>query len=153
MIDRNKFESLADALASVEDLEAVKRALIREATIRQVVAESGESREVVADLVDATASMGEEAVLDLTEGEPTTLRDALGRYVERLAGATQEMDLHAVVGDLDALLTFSFPLEERGRAVIEAAKVWAPTAGTRTSSGNRDQLVEAVRRYEDVERA
>lgn len=115
MIDRNKYESLADALASVDDLEAVKRALIKETAIREVVRESGETREVVTQMIDATESMGQEAVLALTDGEPTTLRDALERYLDRLERALEGdpgSTLGDVAGELGALLAYPWTEEE-----------------------------------------
>lgn len=107
MIDRNKYESLVDALASVDDLEAVKRALIKEATVREVMRESGEDRKTVTDMIDAMGSMGQEAVLDLTEGEPTTLADALQRYVDILE--TGDPDPERIAGELSALLAYPWP--------------------------------------------
>jgi hypothetical protein len=112
MIDRNRYESLADALASVDDLEEVKAALIREATIREVMRETGEDRRTVTDMMDAMASMGQEAVLELTEGEPTTLADALQRYVDQLPEAVKTMTGEVsenIVADLSALLAYPWP--------------------------------------------
>lgn len=65
-----------------EDLDAIGRALIRERVIRKIMIDTGESREIVVEQADAAESMGQEAVLELTEGEPTTLADALRRYAE-----------------------------------------------------------------------
>lgn len=112
MIDRNKYESLADALASVDDLEAVKRALIKEATVREVMRESGEDRKTVTDMIDAMGSMGQEAVLDLTEGEPTTLAEALSRYLEALDASPNDVEtvpLTQVTDALSALLAYPWP--------------------------------------------
>lgn len=76
--------TLAEALGREDDLEAVKRAVIREAVIRSTMVKFDEDRATVTDMIDAMGSMGQEAVLDLTEGEPTTLADALSRYVDAL---------------------------------------------------------------------
>lgn len=92
------------------DLERVQAALVRERVIRDVMAQSGEERQHVADMLDAMESMGQEAVLELTDGEPTTLRDALRRYVEQMA--TQGEPSHevgAMLADLDAILGYPYP--------------------------------------------
>jgi hypothetical protein len=129
VIDRNKFESLADALASVEDLDKVKAALIREQVIRQCVAETGETREIVVEMIDAMDSMGQEAVTALTDGDPTTLREALLRYVEQLPEAVKEMTgevTDRIVGDLGNILAYPFPAElpaEPARVVQERPDV------------------------------
>lgn len=101
-------------LAGARDLEAVQAALVREIVIRQVMAESGEERRHVVDMLDAMDSMGQEAVLELTEGQPTTLHEALQRYVEDLGsevyGVHEVAELrHLVVGDLGTLLTYPWP--------------------------------------------
>lgn len=112
VIDRNRYESLADALASVDDLQEVTRALIRENVIREAMAQTGESREIISQSVDAVTSMGQEAVLDLTEGHPTTLADALSRYIdeipEMVKSATGEV-WERVSDDLTFLLTYPWP--------------------------------------------
>lgn len=98
--------TLAEALAEESDLDAVVKALARETVIRHMMAETGEPREIVAEQIDALSSMDQEAVLDLTEGEPTTLRDALGRYVD----AIQPDDTgETVVDALNAILAHPFP--------------------------------------------
>lgn len=109
MIDRNKYASLAEALADVDDLEEVKAALVREEVIRTVSAESGEDRQHVADLVDAMASMGQEEVLALTNGEPTTLRDGLQRYVESMDYDGAFVDPNVLASDLETLLAYPWP--------------------------------------------
>lgn len=73
---------LADLFASMDDLSEVTKAVARETVIREAMAQTGEGRSTVADMIDAAQSMGQEAVLELTDGEPTTLRDALSRYVD-----------------------------------------------------------------------
>lgn len=105
------------AVLEEADLEQATKALARETVIRHMVAETGEPREIVAEMVDAHASMDQEAVLDLTEGEPTTLRDALERYVENVrqngvpAGAEY---------DLEALLAYPYPEKvcDHGASVV-----------------------------------
>lgn len=104
--------TLGEALEREEDLETVKRAVIREQVIRDSMAATGEPREIVTEMLDAVRSMDGEAVEELTEGEPTTLRDGLERYVDQLGrliegdpGATSEDVLHA----LSTLLSFSWP--------------------------------------------
>lgn len=104
------------AVMEEADLEQVKRALARETVIRHMVAETGEPREIVAEMVDAHASMDHEAVLDLTEGEPTTLRDALERFTAEL-GRQIEGDPGSTFGDvlegLSAILAYPFPEEAK----------------------------------------
>lgn len=107
--------TLAEALAGETDLESVQAALVRERIIRQVAEESGEPRQVVADMVDAMRSMGDEAVLDLMEGEPTTLHAGLQRYVEELAGRDELQPRDRIVDDLGTLLAYRWP-GEAGRA-------------------------------------
>lgn len=109
MIDRNKFESLEDALRSVEDLDAIQRALSRETVIRNVMKESGESREVIAEQVDAAISMDQEELLKIAHGNPTTLREGLEQLYEKWLtdgvpdGAEYELSM---------LLDYPFPGEE-----------------------------------------
>jgi hypothetical protein len=94
------------AILEEADLERVIEATARETVIRSVMAESGEPREIVAEMVDANASMGQEVVLDFMEGEPTTLRAALERYVD----AIQPDDTgETVVDALNAFLAYPFP--------------------------------------------
>ena len=68
---------LADLLADDADLAAAQRAIVREKAIRDAMARTGEGRAVVVEMVDAMDAMDQEAVLDLAEGSPTTLEDAL----------------------------------------------------------------------------
>lgn len=101
---------LADALANTEDLGRVDRALARERAIRAAMARTGEGRVPVAEMIDAMDSMSQEAVLDLTEGEPTTLIGVLRRYIDtlRLPGMHQD----TVAAELTALLDYPWPVEE-----------------------------------------
>jgi hypothetical protein len=105
-------------LSGIDDLDAVNRAVEREREIRIGMARTGQGREVVAEFLDAEAAMDEEAVLGLTEGQPTTLVDALRRYVEELE---KKADLSEpsgwpparMAGELAALLAYPWPEDER----------------------------------------
>jgi hypothetical protein len=108
----DKTRTLAEALSALDDLDRVALLVAREQIIREGVAETGEAREHVADLFDAMVSMDQEAVLDLTEGEPTTLRDGLRRYVDDLQGAQDTITVETVVSDLNTLLTYPWPGSE-----------------------------------------
>jgi hypothetical protein len=108
---------LSKLLAGADDLGAWRDALAREQAIRQVMAESGESREVVEEAIGAMDAMAEEGVLDLCEGEPTTLRDALDRYVRVLEDREEVLARDWVVGDLYALLGYPFPERATGLAI------------------------------------
>jgi hypothetical protein len=100
-----------DALAEL-DLDALSRELVRERAIRDGMARTGEGRQTVADMLDAMASMDQEAVLDLTEGEPTTLQDALTRYVRIVETWDEVIPRDRVAGDLDAILEYPWAAEE-----------------------------------------
>lgn len=102
---------LTDLLVGADDLGAWRAALAREQTIRDAMARTGEGREVVAEMLDSMAAMDEEAVLDLAEGEPTTLADALSRYADSL---NKGVELHPdrVVDDLRAILAYPWSGEE-----------------------------------------
>lgn len=103
--------SIRELMAGEDDLEPVKAALVREVTIRRVMAETGEPREVVVEAIDASDAMADEAILDLTEGEPTTLHDGLRRYIDDLAGRdwASSHEIGAVLADLSALLNYRWP--------------------------------------------
>lgn len=97
------------------DLVEAERKLAREKVIRHAMEQTGESREIIVEQVDAMSSMDSEAVLDLTEGEPTTLRDALTRYVERFELADPGRDLvlrSVVVDELTILINYRFPIAD-----------------------------------------
>jgi hypothetical protein len=99
-------------LAGAEDLDAVVRAVVREKTIRLGMARTGEGREVVAESVDALESMDREAVLDLTEGEPTTLRAALDRYLETLEARDELQPRDRILDELATILGYPWSHEE-----------------------------------------
>jgi hypothetical protein len=101
--------SVAKALAAEPDLDLLQAALVRERVIRDVMRDSGEERQHVADMLDAMRSMADEAVLDLMEGEPTTLHAGLQRYVEELRGRDELEPRDRVVDDLETLLAYSWP--------------------------------------------
>lgn len=108
-------ENLADLFANAPDLDRVRAALVREHAIRHVMAETGEDRQTVTDMIDAMESMDQEAVLALTDGEPTTLRDALDRYVADLERDIEAGDAAGPVtisADLTTLLAYPWPEEE-----------------------------------------
>jgi hypothetical protein len=98
---------LDSVLRSVDDLDTVVRALARERVIRDVMRDSGEERQHVADMLDAMISVSQEGVEELTDGQPTTLRDALQRYVESLD--TNDPFPLSLVDDLCAILAYPFP--------------------------------------------
>lgn len=109
MIDRNKYANLAEALADVTDIGKVVRAVVRETAIREMMAETGETREAVTTVADAAVSMNEEAVLDLMDGEPTTLGRGLARYVDELEKRDELQPRDRIVGELDTLIRYPWP--------------------------------------------
>lgn len=100
-------------MENTDDLDAVTRAVEREREIRIGMARTGEGREVVAEFLDAQAAMEDEGVLDLTDGQPTTLVDALTRYLEELEGRDELQPRERVAGELAAILAFPWPEDER----------------------------------------
>jgi hypothetical protein len=117
-------------LSETTELGTVQRALVREQAIRAIVAETGEERRHVVDSMDALDSMDHEAVLDLTEGEPTTLVDALSRYVDVLEAGDEIVPRDRVTGDLGALLRHRWPgvpgAEELAREIHRSYTWLAP---------------------------
>jgi hypothetical protein len=109
-------------LAGADDLVVVQRAVVREGAIRRVMAETGESREVVAESLDAMEAMDQEAVLELADGNPTTLADALTRYI-RIVRTWEEpdgrVDRDVVLSDLSAILEYPWRDEESLLALHE----------------------------------
>ncbi len=103
--------TLGEALADTDDLDAVIRAVARERAIRDTMAETGETHEAVASVLDAAISMDQEAVLDLMDGEPTTLARGLARYAQGLENLPEGYDLTAqeVVDNLGTLLAYPWP--------------------------------------------
>lgn len=106
-------KALADYLAATPDLDAASRAVDREREIRLGMARTGEGREIVAEFLDAQAAMDDEAILDLTDGQPTTLVDALTRYLEELEKRDELQPRERVAGELAAILAFPWPEDER----------------------------------------
>jgi hypothetical protein len=103
---------LAEELAAVHDLGRVQAALVRERVIRNTMAQTGEGRQTVVDMIDALDSMDQEAVLDLTEGEPTTLVDALRRYLDELEKRDELQPRDRILEELGAILAFPWSEEE-----------------------------------------
>lgn len=108
---------LAELLAGADDLGAWRDALAREQAIREVMAESGESREIVEEAIGAMEAMASEEVLDLTEGNPTTLRDGLERYLRVLEQRDEVLARDWVLSDLAALLSYPWPAGATGLAI------------------------------------
>ena len=73
------------------------------------MADAGVDRQTVTDMLDAMASMGQEAVLDLMDGEPTTLAAGLQRYVDELEKRDELQPRDRVVDDLSTLLAYPWP--------------------------------------------
>lgn len=101
-------------LAGTTELDTVIRAVAREEAIRDGMAATGESREIVAETLDALISMDQEAVEDLMDGEPTTLSAGLARYIEELEKRDELLPRDGIVTDLETLFAYPFP----GRKVV-----------------------------------
>jgi hypothetical protein len=111
---RDWYEDLADTMAKSPDLDKVQEALVKERVIREVMTKSGEPRDIVVEMIEAMKSMADEAVLDLMEGEPTTLRAALQRYVDALPDAYPNQEEATgwaleVTNDLASILGYPYP--------------------------------------------
>lgn len=104
---------VTDMLSGIEDLSTVERAVAREREIRIMMARSGQGRGPAADMVDAEQAMAEEAVLDLTDGEPTTLVDALQRYLSELACRGELQPRDQIATELETILSFPWSEDER----------------------------------------
>jgi hypothetical protein len=102
---------LAALLEDVDDLEAVVLAVAREQAIREGMAETGEDRQTLTDFLDAHISMGREAVLDLMDGEPTTLAAGLRRYLDEIQARDELQPRDRIVDDLETLLAYPWPGE------------------------------------------
>lgn len=101
--------NLAEMLAGADDLDAVIRAVAREEAIRQGMADTRESREIVESVLDAAVSMDQEAVLDLVEGNATTLMGVLARYITELEGRDELQPRDRIIGELESLLAYPWP--------------------------------------------
>lgn len=106
-------KALQAFLAGAPDLDAMERAIAREREIRIMMARSGQGRGPAADMIDVEQSMAEEAVLDLTDGEPTTLVDTLQRYLSELACRGELQPRDQITTELEAILRFPWPEDER----------------------------------------
>lgn len=110
------FADLGVAMACEDNLVEVERALVREKAIRSTMARTGEGRQVVAEAMDAMQLMDEESVLELAEGAPTTMRDAITRYIRIMnqESGTDEVEAYRdrVASDLDAILEYPWVAEE-----------------------------------------
>jgi len=102
-------KALAEFLIGVDDLDQCQRAVTREKAIRDGVAQTGETREAVVTVLDSIAAMDQEAVLDLTDGAPTTMRAGLQRYIEELRGRDDLISTERVVIELMVLLGYPWP--------------------------------------------
>jgi hypothetical protein len=109
----NREQVVTDMLSGIDDLGQVSRAIVREEAIRDGMARTGQGREPIAEAIDAMDAMDQEAILDLTEGDPTTLVDALTRYVRILQDGDEIIPRDQVVGDLSAILEYSWSGEEK----------------------------------------
>lgn len=142
---------LGAVFQATPDLEEAKAALIREATVRQVMSETGEDRKTITDMIDAIRSMGQEAVLELTEGDPTTLADALHRYVDALEGNATNEDAQIIAGELSALLAYPWPGVPDAEALSDDTRTeverWIKAADERAERD--DDSGEMNRHYRD----
>lgn len=145
-------------LAGEKDLEPIKKALIRELLIREVMTETGEDRQTIMDMVAADESMSQEAVLELTSGAPTTLADGIGALIESLEATNQALDPNDeecyipdhVIDALRALLAYPWPDEEATisthganahiglRVDMDAHQVTIHVGGQKVYQGDRD---------------
>lgn len=107
-------DHVAELLEGTSDLTAVRDALVKEEVIRKIMRDTGEPRDIVVDMIDAMKSMADEAVLDLMEGEPTSLRAALQRYVDELEKRDELQPRDRVVDDLSVLLNYRFRIASGG---------------------------------------
>jgi hypothetical protein len=136
---------LARLLAEEDDLDAVIRAVAREQAVRHAVAETGESRAIVEEMLGAAISMDQEAVLDLVEGNATTLRAGLARYVQELEGRDELQPRDRIVDELGSLLAYPWPVASAGpgqeleirQPDDEHVEVWI--GGREVASANHDE--------------
>ncbi len=147
-------KDLRELMAQTDDLDKAQAALVRERVIRDAMRETGESREIVADMLDACVSMDQEAILDLVDGEPTTLHAALQRYVDGLESNAHSGNLDEVAADLNSLLAYPWPgspdAEALTREIHESYLRLAPARGfemvpwDRLSSAQRELALAVV---------
>lgn len=138
-------ENLGELLAGADDLDRAQAALVRERVIREVMAKSGEPRDIVVEMIEAMKSMADEAVLGLMEGEPTTLRAALQRYVDSLVNNSHSGNLEEVADDLASILGYPYPQADAGpgreleirQPDDEHLEVWI--GGREVASANHDE--------------
>jgi hypothetical protein len=151
MIDRNKYANLAEALADVTDIDKVVRAVARETAIREMMAETGETREAVTTVADAAVSMDEEAVLGLMDGEPTTLHAALERLAEdwHRDGVPEGAEY-----ELDTLIRYPWPgatpaeqelINFRGDVVVTMVRKLQPSPFPGTIDDAASEVVALVK--------
>jgi hypothetical protein len=127
------------------DLDTAQEALTQERVIRKVMRDTGEPRDIVVDMIEAMKSMADEAVLDLMEGEPTSLRAALQRYVDELEKRDELQPRDRVVDDLSVLLNYRFRIASGGPGQ-ELTYRW-PGVDLEVVVG--DQVVETVYRSDE----
>lgn len=108
-------DELAEALglATETELDSVVRAVARERSIRQGMAATGQGRQPVADMLDSLEAMDTEGVLDLTEGQPTTLADALRQYIDVMETRDELQPRARVMDELAAILAYPWSEEEK----------------------------------------
>lgn len=102
---------IADMLQQMDDLGDAERMIQRERDIRDGMARTGEGREVVTEAVDVLSVIPGEAVLELTDGNPTTLQEALKAYIRELEGRGDTTSLDTAA-DLETLLDYPWRMEE-----------------------------------------
>lgn len=92
-------KALAEFLVGVDDLDQCQHAVTREKAIRDGMAQTGATREVVIEALDAMTATDQEAVLDLMYGAPTTLVDAQEEKLVQLHNPHYGLALHIAEGD------------------------------------------------------
>lgn len=132
MIETAYWHELLETVPSAEDLENLTRAIVREKVIRATMSTTGENREVVTLMVDSLESMSQESVLSLTDGDPTTLRDALQLYVDRLEVDSTSSYADVVADELTSLLRYPWTEDE------ERLELHKPNGSTRLTVDRPD---------------
>lgn len=112
---RQRMERL---LADTPNLAEVLDLVAREKTIRHIVQETGDTRRGAAEVLDGLEAMSQETVMEVTHGNPTTLRDALSLLIEELddmetglPGANEIR--HHITERLAALAAYPWSEDER----------------------------------------